>query len=67
MRKLTKLSITILTSLYVMCVVLFNTIIFIGVASGYYDGIYLLVGVLGTTLFSAGIVPMYETLKEIRF
>ena len=67
MRKLTKLSITILTSLYVMCVVLFNTIIFIGVANGYYDGIYLLVGVLGTTLFSAGIVPIHETLKEIRF
>ena len=67
MRKLTKLSITILTSLYVMLVIVFNTIIFIGVASGYYDGIYLLVGVLGTTFLSAGIVPMYETLKELRF
>ena len=67
LRRLTKLSITILTSLYVMFVVLFNTIIFIGVANGYYDGIYLLVGVLGTTFLSAGIVPMYETLKEIRF
>lgn len=67
MKKLTKLSIIILTSLYVMFVVLFNTIIFIGVASGYYDGIYLLVGVLGTTFLSAGIVPIYETLKEMRF
>jgi hypothetical protein len=67
MRKLTKLSIFILMSLYVAFTTIFTTIVFIGVANGYYDGIYILVGILSVMLFSSAIVPFYETLKEIRF
>lgn len=67
MRKLTKLSIMILTSLYVIFDIILTTTIFVGVASGYYDGIYILGGIFTTIFLSAGIMPMYETLKEFRF
>lgn len=67
MRKLTKLSVIILTSLYILFDVILTTTIFVGVASGYYDGIYILGGVFTTIFLSAEIVPIYETLKETRF
>lgn len=67
MKKLTKLSITILISLYVMFDIILTTAIFVGVANGYYDGIYIVGGVFTTIFFSAGIVPMYQELKDFRF
>ena len=67
MRKLTKLSIMILIGLYVMFDIMLTTIIFVGVADGYYDGIYILGGIFTTIFLSATIVPIYETLKEVRF